>query len=350
MIGTGDWNEALDRAGHLGRGESVWLAWFACAVVGAMLPIAASRGDAKRAAAWTAARRGWRAALDSEAWDGEWYRRGYFDDASPIGSATADECRIDLSTQAWAVLSGVGDPRRVAQALASAERLLHDRDNRLVRLLDPPLQEAKPSAGTVQRYPAGVRWNGGQDNLAAVWMLMALAEQRDAAGAWRIFAAVSPAHRWHDPATGPAYALEPFAVAEGVCSQPPYLGRGLSSWHGAAPGWLLRASIESICGIALAQDTLAIRPCLPPDWPEIEVTIRHHGRSHRIVVCADAAALQRAREREDSARQIAVGETLALDRLADGSVHLVDAASSALAARQDQFEEGAFTVTRTTHE
>ena len=303
-----------------------------------------------RVAAWTSARRGWRTALDAQAWDGQWYRAGYLDDGTPIGTAGADECRIDLAAQAWSVLSGAGDQRRVAQAIASAERLLHDRDNRLVRLFDPPVHEGSPSAGRVQRLPAGVLWNGGQDNLAAVWMLMAVAELRDAAAAWRIFTAVSPAHRWADPALGPRYALEPYALARSVCSQAPHTGRGMGSWDSAAPGWMLRAAVESICGIALAQDTLAVRPCLPPHWDEVEVTIRHHGRSHRIVICADTPTLQRALEREEGARRFAVGQTLALDRLADGSVHLVDAASSSLAARQDQFEESPFTVARASDE
>ncbi len=345
LIGDDD-GDGPDRVGRSGTGESVWLGWFLCAVVGAMLPIAAARGDAVRLSAWTAARRSLRGALDDAGWDGQWYRRGFDENGSALGSAASQECRIDLVTQAWAVLSGAGEPRHVAQAFASAERLLYDREHQLLRQFDPPL----PASGWFGADRPGRRVDGAQDNQAAVWALMAFAELRDGDAAWRIFSALSPAHRWQHPTLGAAYEIEPHVLADAIRSRAPHLGRGGWSWDTGSAGWMLRAAVESICGIALARDTLAVRPCLPAHWDEIGVTIRHHGRSHRLVICSDSAALQRALEREGGARRIAVGETVALDSLPDGSVHLVDAVPSAVAARQDQLEERAFTVTRTADE
>ncbi len=332
LFGTGDWNDGMNRVGHQGRGESVWLAWFLCQVVDDFLPIAATRGDDARVAAWRSARQGWATALDGAAWDGQWYRRGFFDDGMPLGAAANAECRIDLIAQAWAVLSGAGDPQRARQAMASAQKLLLDGAANTVKLLDPPLQHAVPSAGYIQAYPPGVRENGGQYNHGAVWALMALARLGDAAGAWKIFTALSPAHRWADAERGAAYAIEPYVMAGDVYTQPPWVGRGGWSWYTGAAGWLMRAAVESLCGVVLAAGRVTVTPCLPPHWPQASVTLRHAGRSHRLVVCADEAAARAACQSEPAAQRAAVGQAIELAALADGSVHVVVAGAPAAAA------------------
>ena len=323
LFGTGDWNDGMNRVGHHGKGESVWLAWFLCAVVDSFLPIANARGDTTRVAAWTAARQGWVQALDADGWDGQWYRRGYFDDGSPLGAAANPECRIDLIAQAWAVLSGAGQPPRARQAMASAKALLWDGDAHLLRLLDPPLQHARPSAGYIQAYPPGVRENGGQYNHAAVWGLMALSQLGDADGAWRVFTALSPAHRWADPARGASYALEPHVMAGDIYSQPPWAGRGGWSWYTGSAGWLARAAVESICGVVLAQGQLHITPGLPSHWPAVRVKVRHAGRLHQVWVCADEAAAAQVLMEAPAARRSPLGQPITLAGLADGSVQLV---------------------------
>jgi cyclic beta-1,2-glucan synthetase len=285
LMGTGDWNDGMNRVGHLGRGESVWLGWFLCRVVADFAPIALARGDAERAARWQAAAAGWQAALGSAAWDGHWFTRAFFDDGQPLGSHVSEEARIDLIAQAWSVLSKVAPPDLAQQAMASAERHLADTEAGLMRLLDPPLQHSVPDAGYIQAYPPGVRENGGQYAHAAVWMLMAEAAQSSdapgaAARAWRNFTWLSPAHRTADPLQGANYGLEPYVVAGDICSQPPYTGRGGWSWYTGAAGWLHRAAIESIFGLQLGVDELSFAPCLPPHWPQATLTLRRDG--HRL--------------------------------------------------------------------
>ena len=327
LFGTGDWNDGMNRVGHEGRGESVWLAWFLCSVVDGLLPIAAQRGDAARVAAWTLARQGWAQALDAAGWDGAWYRRGFFDDGSPLGSAAKDECRIDLIAQAWAVLTGAGDAQRARQAMASAQRLLIDGRAGVVRLLDPPLRHDRPSAGYIQSYPPGVRENGGQYNHAGVWALMALAQLGEADAAWQVYTLLSPAHRWDDadPRRGRTYALEPYVMAGDVYTQPPYVGRGGWSWYTGSAGWLARAGVEAVCGVVLADDRLTVTPALPSHWPEARVWLQHAGRTVQVLVCRDALAAAEALRRSPFAQGLSPGASLPWSALADGTLVVVQA-------------------------
>ena len=286
LMGSGDWNDGMNRVGIAGQGESVWLAWFLGPLVAGMLPLARARGEAARAQAWADAALGWRTALAGPAWDGDWYARAFFDDGSPLGSHTRDEARIDLIAQAWAVLSGAAPAGRQQQAMAAVQGQLVDGHMGLLRLLHPPLAHAQPSAGYIQAYPPGVRENGGQYNHAAVWAVMAqaalqaggLAPAGDRPYDW--FTWISPAHRAAHPVHGPVYGLEPYAVAGDVYAQPPYLGRGGWSWYTGAAAWLHRAAVESIFGLRLEADTLALWPALPAHWPLAEITLQRDG--HRL--------------------------------------------------------------------
>ncbi len=315
LFGTGDWNDGMNRVGHEGRGESVWMAWFLAQVIEDFAPIATARGEQERAARWKAARDGWVAALDGPGWDGRWYRRGFFDDGSPLGSAENAECRIDLIAQSWAVLTAAADPAHARQAMASACAQLLDPVAKLARLLHPPLAQAQPSAGYIQSYAPGVRENGGQYNHAAVWALMALARlgQRDTM--WQVYTGLSPAHRWADPRLGPTYAIEPYVMAGDIYSQPPWVGRGGWSWYSGSAGWLLRASLESICGVVIEQGRLRVRACLPVHWDQAEVRIRHQDRWLRVIVCANETACRAALTREAGARREHAGESIDLATL-----------------------------------
>lgn len=293
LIGSGDWNDGMNRVGHEGRGESVWLAWFSCHVVAAFGPIARQRGDLDRLERWEAAVRGWRKALRGPAWDGDWYRRAFFDDGTPLGAHVNRECRIDLIAQAWAVLGDGGTRERQESALLAAERLLVDETAGVVRLLDPPLAQALPNAGYIQAYPPGVRENGGQYSHGGVWALMAAARLGHVELAWRLFTLLSPAHRSADERRGPAYEIEPYVMAGDVCTQPPYVGRGGWSWYTGSAAWMHRAAIESICGLRVRGDRVLFDPQLPLHWSDCRVTLQRDGQTHHFVIARVAAAAAR---------------------------------------------------------
>jgi len=326
LFGTGDWNDGMNRVGAEGKGESVWMGFFLCAVIDALLPLAAARGEGARAAKWRQAREALAAALDREAWDGAWYRRGWFDDGSILGTHSDTECRIDLIVQAWAVLTAVGKPERAAQALDSAWRELHDRDAHLLRLLWPPLKDHQPPAGYIQAYPGGVRENGGQYNHGAVWALMASARLGQAERAWAAFTAISPAHR---DAHGAVYGLEPFAVAGDIETATPHAGRGGWSWYTGAAGWLLRAAVESLCGVKLSDGMLRVQPCLPPHWPEARVRLVQQGRNIEVLLQRKAGAAPAGYQ------PLAAGGSLALTDL-DGDLRLWVQVPDAAAARRPE--------------
>ena len=298
LMGSGDWNDGMNRVGAGGRGESVWLAWFLCQVVTEFAPIARARGDEARALRWDGAAIGWRTALDGPAWDGEWYRRAFFDDGSPLGSASNTEARIDLIAQAWAVLSGVAPAPRRARALASMRARLVDDRAGLIRLLDPPLADAVPSAGYIQGYPPGVRENGGQYSHAGVWALMAQAAwartlpESGAAldEAWRHFEYLSPAHRAAHPDRAEVYEAEPYVMAGDVYSAAPYTGRAGWSWYTGAAAWMHRAALGSILGLQIDATHLRIAPGLPRHWHRAAITLRRAGLTMRFLLLRTAPA------------------------------------------------------------
>ena len=278
LMGTGDWNDGMNRVGNEGRGESVWLAWFLCSVVEGFVPFAEARGEHERARRWQAARQGWIAALHGAGWDGAWFRRAFFDNGAPLGSSLNEECRIDLIAQAWSVISGASDAAHQDRALASMKAHLHDVPQGLMRLLDPPLAHSPNSPGYIQAYPPGVRENGGQYSHAAVWALMALALEGDVEGAWQAFEGLSPAHRARHPLRGPEYEIEPYVMAGDVYSAPPYVGRGGWSWYTGSAAWMHRAAVETLLGLSVEGDRLSLTPRVPGHWPGFEMTLRLSGR------------------------------------------------------------------------
>jgi cyclic beta-1,2-glucan synthetase len=307
----------------------VWLGWFLCQLVTGFAPLARSRGDAGRASRWELAAEGWASALQGPAWDGQWFRRAFFDDGQPLGAAANAEARIDLIAQAWAVLSGVASPPRQRGAMAAVQALLMDQDSRLVKLLDPPLVHAFPSAGYIQAYPPGVRENGGQYSHAGVWALMAQAELAhlpDApAGAsdlpYQTFTWLSPAHRARDPVHGAAYRIEPYVMAGDVYTQPPYVGRGGWSWYTGAAAWMHRAAVESIFGLRLGARDLHFRPCLPRAWPQASLVLRRDGRSLHFLLVRGVDAPASAGASLQPATVLRPGEVLAWAALAPGRHH-----------------------------
>jgi cyclic beta-1,2-glucan synthetase len=294
LMGSGDWNDGMNCVGIEGRGESVWLGWFLCHIVASFGPIARSRGDTARAQRWEAAATGWKAALLGPAWDGLWFKRAFFDNGEPLGSQANPEAKVDLIAQAWSVLSNAAPPAMQSLALDAVHAHLVDYEAGLIRLLDPPLVHAQPSAGYIQAYPPGVRENGGQYAHAGVWALMAQAQlavssppQINAQEAqnrpYQSFTFLSPAHRSSHPKRGPVYGLEPYAMAADIYSQPPYVGRGGWSWYTGAAGLMHRAAIESIFGLKQDAHQLHFTPCFPTHWPQAELTLSRAEHQLRFV-------------------------------------------------------------------
>lgn len=284
LIGTGDWNDGMNRVGEHGRGESVWLGWFLYATLVAFAPVASARKQHTRAAQWLAHAATLRQSLEREAWDGAWYRRGYFDDGTPYGSAASDECKIDCIAQSWSVMSEAGDPVRAAQAMSSVEEHLIRRDVGLALLFTPPFDRTPLDPGYVKGYPPGLRENGGQYTHAATWSVIALAMLGQGDQAQSLFAMLNPINHSRTRTGLQQYKVEPYAVAADIYSVAPHAGRGGWTWYTGAAGWLYRAGIESILGFRKQGDHLLLAPCIPTQWPRFEIAFRHASARYEIAV------------------------------------------------------------------
>ncbi len=284
LIGTGDWNDGMNRVGHEGRGESVWLGWFLLMNLKDFASVAERRGEEERAARWRSRAASLKASLEEEAWDGEWYKRAFFDDGTPLGSAENDECRIDSIAQSWAVISGAGDTERARRAMGSVEQRLVRREDRLVLLLSPPFDKTTLDPGYVKGYLPGVRENGGQYTHAAIWSAVALAMLGEGDKAVDLFKLLSPIHHAGDRTNVDVYKVEPYAVVADVYSEPPHVGRGGWTWYTGAAGWLYRLGLESILGFQKRGSALRIDPCIPKDWKSFEITYLHGDTPYRITV------------------------------------------------------------------
>lgn len=284
LVRGGDWQPTLDGVGAAGQGESVWLGWLLLIVLRTWTPLARTRGEHPRALVWGSAQRELEQTLAKHGWDGQWWRRAYLDNGSPLGSHLNSECKIEASTQAWALFALQPDHARARQGLTAAHAKLVDTRHGVVRLLDPPVQSASGVLGAIEALPPGVGDNGGQLAVATAWAAMAQAQAGQAAQAWELFTLASPAHRSRQAGAQRRYGLEPYAVGDTVCTQPPHLGRGLSAGAGSGAAWLWRAAVESLLGLRLRGDRLCFSPCLPPDWGHARVALRLGGQRVRVLL------------------------------------------------------------------
>jgi cyclic beta-1,2-glucan synthetase len=284
LIGTGDWNDGMNRVGSAGKGESVWLGWFLHTNLWEFARLADARGEPLRAEIWRLHVSALKAALEREAWDGEWYRRAYFDDGTPLGSAANAECRIDSIAQSWGVISGAAEPARGARAMAAVEKYLVRRDEGLVLLLTPPFDRASPDPGYIKGYVPGVRENGGQYTHAAIWSVIAFAALGDGDKAGEIFSLLNPIHHASSRAGVYRYKVEPYVVAADVYAEPPHVGRGGWTWYTGSGGWMYRAGMEWILGFRLRDTRLYLDPCIPRAWRSFEIAFRYHSARYEIVV------------------------------------------------------------------
>jgi len=281
LFGSGDWNDGMNRVGEAGRGESVWLGFFLHRVVSDFAILCEQRGDRVYATRCRETERRLEAQL-AQAWDGEWYRRGYFDDGTALGSAQSDECRIDSVAQSWAVLSDAVPRRFAERAMDAVRTALIARGPQLVLLLDPPFDRSLPDPGYIKAYPPGVRENGGQYTHAAVWVLMALAKLGSGDEAAELFHMLNPINHTRTPSAVACYKAEPYVLAGDVYARDPHAGRGGWSWYTGSAAWLYRAGLESMLGLRRRGATFAVDPCIPSAWPEYEIQWRF-GRTQYVI-------------------------------------------------------------------
>ena len=284
LIGTGDWNDGMDKVGEEGKGESVWLGWFLHTTLSNFVPLAKARGEHVRAAAWLKYATALQKSLERYAWDGNWYIRAYYDDGTRLGSASSDECRIDSIAQSWGVISGVADPARAAAAMAAVNEHLVRRDDGLVLLFTPPFDRTPKEPGYIKGYPPGIRENGGQYTHGAIWSAIAFAMLGDGDKAAELFSILNPINRAGTPAGVSRYKVEPYVVCADVYSQPPHIGRGGWTWYTGAAGWLYRAGIEWILGFRVQGAILLIDPCIPQAWHGFEIGYRYNSAYYNIAV------------------------------------------------------------------
>ena len=284
LMGTGDWNDGMNLVGEHGKGESVWLGFFLYEVLMRFNEVARNAGDPTFAERCRTEAAQLRLMIEQNGWDGEWYRRAYFDDGAPLGSASNDECRIDSIAQSWSVLSGAGDARRSRMAMDAVDQRLVRRDEALIRLLDPPFDKSALNPGYIKGYVPGVRENGGQYTHAAIWTAMAFAALGDGRRAWELQEMINPVSHSKSPEGIAIYKVEPYVVAADVYALPPHTGRGGWTWYTGSAGWMYRLVVESLLGLTLEVDKLCIAPCLPADWKGFKVYYRYRDTDYEIAV------------------------------------------------------------------
>ncbi len=294
LIGCGDWNDGMNLIGEDGRGESVWLAWFFVSTLLDFAKVAEVRGDGEFANRCRAEADTLRNAVETTSWDGEWYRRAYFDNGEPLGSHTNPECQIDSLPQSWSVLCERGDPDRAAQAMSMVDQRLVRPEKRLIQLFDPPFDDSDLNPGYIKGYVPGVRENGGQYTHAAIWVVMAFAKMGDARRAWELFDLINPVNHAATPGDMATYKVEPYVVAADVYGVEPHVGRGGWTWYTGSAGWMLRLMVEHLLGLRMAfengQARLYVEPLLPEGWDGYKVSYRHRDTHHHITVHHDPSA------------------------------------------------------------
>jgi cyclic beta-1,2-glucan synthetase len=284
LMGSGDWNDGMNLVGDAGRGESVWLGFFLYDTLRRFADIARLKGDEAFAARCLSQAEVLLPNIETHGWDGAWYRRAYFDDGEPLGSAENEECQIDSLPQSWSVLSGAGNVSRSRQALTAVDQRLVRPELGLIALFDPPFSTSTQEPGYVKGYVPGVRENGGQYTHAAVWVVMAFAAAGDVERAWELFDLINPIRHGASAEAIATYKVEPYVVAADVYTNPEHAGRGGWTWYTGSAGWLYRLIVESLLGVHLDVDRLRIAPRIPASWPGFDVHYRHHGALYHIHV------------------------------------------------------------------
>jgi cyclic beta-1,2-glucan synthetase len=282
LIGSGDWNDGMNRVGHLGKGESVWLGWFLIDIYKRFAAICDHRGESTMAADYREKATSLIGTIEQTSWDGEWYRRAYYDDGTPMGSKQSEEAQIDSLPQSWAVISGGANHDRATEAMHSVERHLVQTKEKLVLLFQPPFDHSSAHPGYIRAYPPGVRENGGQYTHAALWAAMAFARLGDGTRAVKILQMLNPIEHTHSPEECATYRTEPYVAPADVYALETQMGRGGWTWYTGSAGWMYRVWLEEVLGFKLRGDRLTIEPAIPADWSKYVINFRYGRTQYRI--------------------------------------------------------------------
>ncbi|HOJ10547.1 MAG TPA: glycosyl transferase, partial [Clostridiales bacterium] len=282
LMGSGDWNDGMNKVGSGGRGESVWLGWFLCSILEKFIPICKKAGDEDRAGQYKEISANIIQAIENNAWDGSWYLRAWFDDGKPLGSTENTECRIDSIAQSWAAISGLGDIERTKEALKAVQNYLINKEEGIIKLFTPPFDKGDLEPGYIKGYVPGVRENGGQYTHAAVWVILAFAMIGDGDKAHQLFHMINPINHSRTQIETARYKTEPYVMAADVYAIPPNTGRGGWTWYTGAAGWMYRVGVEHILGIKKRGDAILIDPCIPSGWKEYLVKYKYENSLYNI--------------------------------------------------------------------
>jgi cellobiose phosphorylase len=284
LMGAHDWNDGMNLVGAKGKGESIWLGWFLAATLKDFAEICEKKDDKDRAEKYRATAKKICVAIELQAWDGDWYRRAYYDDGSPLGSKLNMECQIDSIAQSWSIISKGGDPAHVMQALQSLYERLVDHEDELIELLTPPFDKTPRSPGYIKGYAPGIRENGGQYTHAALWAIWAFAESGQNDRAHELFDLINPVHHSDTPEKVERFRVEPYVIAADVYSTAPHNGRGGWTWYTGSASWMYRLGTERLLGINRFADHLEIHPSIPGDWKEYQINYKFGKTMYHIRV------------------------------------------------------------------
>ncbi|MGE3539354.1 MAG: glucoamylase family protein [Candidatus Tectimicrobiota bacterium] len=320
LIGAGDWNDGMNRVGIGGRGESVWLGWFLLATLRAFAVLGERLEQHEDVSLYRQQASELLQALSTQAWDGAWYLRAWYDDGTPLGSQHNQECQIDALAQSWAVLAGADEPQRARQAMRSVLERLVKRDARLILLFTPPFDQTCHDPGYIKGYVPGIRENGGQYTHAALWTIWAFALLREGDLAGELLRLINPVWRSATPDRAARYQVEPYVIAADVYGVEPHTGRGGWTWYTGSAGWLYRLGLEAIVGLQRQGNSLTFTPCLPSDWPHVSVTYRYGATTYTIQIIQNQEAPGREVTVTVDGIAVADGRVLLQE---DGQVHQV---------------------------
>ncbi|HSN61843.1 MAG TPA: protein ndvB, partial [Ferruginibacter sp.] len=284
LMGSGDWNDGMDKVGNHGKGESVWLAFFLYDILVKFADVAAIKNDEAFVTKCRDQAEQLKQNIQKNAWDGEWYRRAYFDDGTPLGSHENEECKIDSIAQSWSVLSNAADEQRSIMAMKNADQFLVQQEDGMIQLFTPPFDKSSMNPGYIKGYVPGVRENGGQYTHAAIWLVMAFAAIGDNKRTWELLQMINPLNRGNTAEKMGVYKAEPYVVAADVYAEPMHKGRGGWTWYTGSAGWMYQLVLESFVGLKKEGHKIFFTPCLPAEWPLVKISYRNNNRLYQVEI------------------------------------------------------------------